>query len=689
MKKHIFLLAIGTDELPPKILKKLGQDLLNHVILEFKKNNISILTAKWFASPRHLAVKIEILISTQDLSSIQNDNYNNNKSSNHKTNQINLYEKIDYHSKQLNISYKQNSTQNQNINEANFKNLLLTIINHSLVKLTNYKTMRWGTVYTPFIRPVHTITILLDSYLISGNFFKINVNRIIYGHRYIKNNKITLNHANDYPDIIEKKGYIIVDYNIRKNIIQTQIQKQASNLGGVINIQDETFLEEITASIEWPIILSGKFDKRFLKLPLEVIQHIMQENQKYFPVYSITNGILLPCFIFIINTITDNYKKIINGHENIIKTRFTDAEFFLNNDNQYRLEEYIPKLNLISFHNKLGNIRDKVNRIQKLSEWIANQINEDSSQAKRAGYLCKCDLASDMVREFPNLQGIIGMHYARRDKELETVALAQKEHYQPKHVTDTIPTQHISCIVSIADKIDTISGIFSIEKFPTKNRDPFALKRSAVGIFNIIIQNKLSLNLTNLIHKSIKLYSPTLTDITSIKNNIHQFMYNRLHSFYLSKGYRSDIIKSILNNKLIDISDYASQIKTIENFRKSKKQEYIQLHVIYKRITNILKTQNILFNNKSIQQSLLKTSEEKQLYSQIIKSTQELKSLLKQKQYNNALTKIEALSHSTHKFLDNVIVIDNNQHIKTNRLILLNTLRNLIIKVINLSVLQI
>lgn len=693
MKKHIFLVAIGTDELPPNILKKLGADFYTHILRELKKNNISVLTAKWFAAPRHLAVKTEILISEQNLLSIQNDNLNNNQNNtkfyNYKTNIINLHTSTNYNDKQLNKLYKNNINQEKNTNAQNFKNLLLITIDQSLNKLTNFKTMRWGTVRTPFIRPVNTITILVDSYLISGIFFNINVGRILYGHRYIKNNKITLNHANDYPDVLINKGYIIVDYNVRKNIIRTEIEKQASYLGGIVDIRDEKFLEEIASSIEWPVVLFGKFDKKFLKIPSEITKHIMQKSQKYFPVYNIIDGILLPYFIFVINTITNNYNKIIIGHENIIKARFTDAEFFLKNDNQSRLEENIFKLNSILFHKKLGSLRDKVTRIEKLSEWIANQINEDVLQAKRAGYLCKCDLASDMVREFPDLQGTIGMYYAHRDKESETVALAQKEHYQPKHITDVIPTKRISCIVSIADKIDTICGIFGSEKFPTNNRDPFALKRSAIGVLNIIIQKKMSLNLTNLINEAIKLYQSNFTDIVSVKNNIYQFIYNRLYSLYLSKGYRSDIIKSVLpTNQITDILTYEPRIKAIDNFYKFKKNEYIRLQLMYKRITNILKKQNIASNNENIQEFLLKTSEEKQLYSQIINSKQKLTLLLEKKSYNDSLIEIEHLSYSVNNFLNNVTVIDNDQHIKINRLILLNILKNLILKVINISILH-
>lgn len=692
MIEHTFLIEIGTDELPPKILKKLSQDLSAHIVYEFNQNNIHCNNTKWFAAPRHLATKTKIKISENSPWSMQNHNFynpiHNTTLTSFNNNKDNLHIATNHNDKQPYQFCKNNLLQKQNENKKNFNDLLLSIVKQSLKKLINYKMMKWSNVHTPFIRPVHTVTILLDSQLITGHLFEINIDRILHGHRYIQHNKIIINHANDYPDILKTKGCILVDYDLRKNILQKNVEKCASNLGGVVDIRNEKFLEEITSLIEWPMVLSGKFDKKFLNLPPEVIIHIMQKNQKYFPVYNIIDGILLPCFIFVVNTITKNYKKIITGHENIIKARFTDAEFFLKNDNQHHLEEYIPKLNSILFHSKLGSMREKVDRITELSAWIANQINENVFQAKRAGYLCKCDLISDMVREFPELQGIIGMHYARRDGETEQVALAQKEHYQPKCVTDTVPKERISCIVSISDKIDTISGIFGIEKFPTHNKDPFALKRSAIGILNIISQQKLSLNLTNLIHKSVKLYGTYFTNKISVINNIHNFMYNRLCSYYLSQGYKLNIIKSVININLANIIAYEKQIKAIDNFCKLKPQEYNQLHLIYKRISNILKKQNTLFDNKNIQNSLLNNPKEIELFLKTINKEKEITLLCEKNQYQDALIKLTLLSSSIHIFLDNVIIMDNNEQIRINRLILLNKLKKLILKVINIPILE-
>lgn len=693
MKMYDFLIEIGTDELPPKILKKLGIDFSNHIQNELKRNHIYYYnnTVQWFAAPRHLAVKVKI-------KGISNNNYNNDY--NHtKQHNILLHPNINLNNITTSIHDKtqkkypineNNLLSKKYIYDKNLKNLLLQTVNNSLKKLMNYKMMRWNNIQTPFIRPVKSIIILLNSCLIKSRFFEIKTNRISYGHRYIKKNKIIINHANEYPDILIKKGHIIIDYNERKRVIQTEIKKQAAKLGGIIDIKDNNFLEQITSSIEWPIILFGRFNKRFLSLPTEVIIHIMQEHQGYFPVYNIKNGILLPCFIFVINTIANNYKHIITGHENVLQTRFIDAEFFLKNDNKYRLEDNIPKLDSILFHNKLGSLRNKVERITELSGWIAEQINENISLAKRASYLCKCDLVTDMVLEFPKIQGIIGMYYAHRDKESEIVAIAQKEHYQPQYINDQIPTEQISCIVSIADKIDTISGIFGTEEIPTSSRDPFALKRAASGILKIIIQKKLSINLTELIDKSIRLYKSNFVHTNTIKKNIENFMHKRLYSYYYKHGYRSDIIKSVLKNQYKYIIDYTIQIHAIHNFCISHQKEYIKLHSVYKRTSNILKIQNTFVPNYiKIQSSLLIEPEEQQLFKKIVNINKKIKLLSIKKNYDIILLEIINLSNSINNFLNTVIIMDKNNDIQINRLLLIHTAQLLISKVIDLPMLHI
>lgn len=687
-----FLVEIGTDELPPKILKQLGIDFSIYIGNVFQYNNIHCKIIQWFAAPRHLAVTAKISVMKKDIlvkSDYQDCHcfYKPNHISNYTINNTDNCESIVNNNH--NQIYQNNSLIKNCLYSEHFKLLLLKIVNDALAKLIHYKMMRWGEVKTPFIRPVNTVIILLNSCLITGRLFDIDINRISYGHRYIKNNKIVIKHAKDYPDLLKTKGHIIVDYDMRKKTIQIAIQKQASKLGGVIDLKNDSFLiEEITALTEWPVILFGKFNKRFLSLPSEVILHIMREHQRYFPVYNVTNGILLPYFIFVVNTITQNYQQIIAGHENVLKTRFKDSEFFLKNDSQYRLEDYIPKLNSILFHRQLGSLHDKVCRIATLSGWMAAQLGMDITQTKRASYLCKCDLMTNMVLEFPKLQGVIGMYYARRDQESEIVSIALKEHYQPKYITDPIPIQLISCIISIADKIDTISGIIGIKEIPTSSRDPFALKRAASGIINIIIQKKLLIDLTQLIYKSVELHKFNLNQFDIIINTIQNFINKCLFSFYCSQGYRSDIVNSIFNMNYNNIIDCSSRIHATHNFCIFKKKEYLQLYLLYKRIVNILKKQNLSYSNTKIHSSLFKKSEEKVLFIQIMDLNKRIKLLFTSQLYDTALLAISDISGAIIDFLNNVTVLDKNQDIRINRLLLLKSTKLLILKVIDFSIIH-
>ncbi|WP_331828513.1 glycine--tRNA ligase subunit beta [Candidatus Blochmannia sp. SNP] len=693
MKKYTFLVEIGTESLPSKLLKKLGKDFFNQIINGLKKNNFVCDKINWFASACRLAVKASIRIkgdlhhNTISINQIDDDNI------------CNRYIKDVYNQKKLITSKMniQNSIQTNNYQKIlqcddnvvvhkNYEYLFCKIISIALEKLNNYAMMRWGDIEIPFVRPVRTMIVLLDTYLIRGCFFGIKTDRVLHGNRCMQDDKIILEHADYYPDILTKNGWVIADYIVRKNIIRSAVEKEAEKLGGVIDFQDDSLLEEVTSLVEWPVILSGRFDEKFLALPHEVIVHIMRYDQRYFPVYNFINGMLLPYFIFVANTISNNYEPIIIGHENVITPRLMDAEFFLRNDNKCRLEDYIPKLNSVLFHRKLGTLRDKSWRIEELSGWIANQIDADIQQTKRAGYLCKCDLMSNMVFEFPSTQGIIGMYYARRDGESEEIAVAQKEHYQPRFSEDTLPTTYVSCVVSIADKIDTISGIFGIEEFPKGNRDPFALKRSAIGILRILIYKKLPLNLLSLIQKSVELYGEQLTNV-SVINDIHNFMYNRLFSWYSARGYRSDIIKAVLNVETSSIVDIDARIEAVSYFCTSKKEESVKLNLIYKRISNILSRKQTSYND-DVKFCLFKIPEEMHFAMQVIAIEKKLQELCARHSYYDALVVMITIFSAINVFFDNVMIMDKNEHIQINRLTLLNKVKNLFLKVADVSLLH-
>ncbi|URJ23954.1 glycine--tRNA ligase subunit beta [Blochmannia endosymbiont of Camponotus sp.] len=696
MKVCTFLVEIGTESLPSKILKKLGKDFFYQIISGFKKNNFVYDKVNWFASSCRLAVKANLIIKSdsnntniecvdQSDTSDTYDKYINNTDTqiNHIVNNMNVRSDVCANNFQKILECDRNIGIHKNL-----KYLLCKIISSALEKLSNYEMMRWSDIDVPFIRPVRTVTMLLDTYLIPGCFFGIKTDRVLYGNRCMEDDKITLEHADHYPDVLIKNGWVIADYDTRKNTICAEIEKEARKLGGVVDVQDaNSLLEEVTSLVEWPVILSGQFNNKFLVLPREVILHIMRYDQKYFPVYNVIDGVLLPYFIFVSNTISDNYKKIINGHENVIIPRLMDAEFFLMQDNTCRLEDYIPKLNSVLFHRRLGTLRDKSWRIEELSGWIAEKIGIDIKQTRRAGYLCKCDLMSNMVFEFPSTQGTIGMYYARRDGESEEIALAQKEHYKPRFSKDKLPTTHISCAVSIADKMDTISGIFSVKELPKGNRDPFALKRSAIGILRILIYKKLPINLFDLIQKSVKLYGSQLMNTTVI-NDIHNFMYNRLFSWYHSRGYKLDVIKSVLNVKSGNVVDIDARIQAVTDFFGLQKEENVKLNLIYKRISNILLKNKISYN-EDVQYFLLKIPEEICLAMEVISIEKRLQVLCADYRYYDALTVVITITSAVNAFFDNVMIMDENENVRINRLTLLNKVRNLFLKVADISLLNV
>lgn len=685
MQKYIFLVEIGTEELPSKILKRLGCDFANYISNEFKKNDdINCIDIDWFVSPRHLAVKSKIRISNVDIiASIKELDKCNIQNVLRMTGVSNNQNEI------LDFDTKEKYRYVKHIDQSNsVHHLLCGIVNSALEKLKNYEMMRWGGVEAFFIRPVRNVTILLDTYLIRGCFFGVNTNRILYGHQLIQNNKIVINHANDYPSILLEKGQVIVDYNKRKEIIYLGVKEEAKKFGGFVNMENSSLLDEVTSLVEWPVVLSGKFDEKFLDLPSEVIHYIMQHDYKYFPVYNAIDGILLPCFIFVANVFTNNYKQIIIDYENVIKPRLMDAEFFFKKDDQYTLEDYISKLDSVLFHRELGSLRDKSNRISELSGWIAAKIGEDIEQAKRAGYLCKCDLVSSMVFEFPIVQGIIGMYYARRDGESEQIALAQKEHYNPRFVTDILPTTRISCAVALADRIDTISGMFGIKEFPKGDRDPFALKRSAFGILRILIQKKISLNLFDLIEESIKLYQSKLTNMAVIRD-IRLFMYKRLYLWYSAQNFKRDIIRSVLAVGYYDVLNVDMRMHAVSAFSAlHRKDNILKLYFIYKRISSIIMDKQMLFC-EDFKNRLLEIPAEVRLASQFFLVEEKINVFLKSDEYYKALLLLVTMVDPVQIFFDKVIVIAENKEVRKNRLILLNKIKNLFLRIMDISLLQV
>lgn len=560
--------------------------------------------------------------------------------------------------------------------------LLCGIVNNALDKLPNSKMMRWGDKDIEFIRPVHTVTLMLDNNVIQGTVLGIASDRILRGHRFMGEREISLDHADQYPQVLLEHGYVIANYHQRKEMIRRDAEAAARRIGGIADLND-SLLEEVTSLVEWPVVLTACFEEKFLAVPEEALVYTIKSDQKCFPVYN-NGGNLLPNFIFVANIESKDPQQIITGNEKVMRPRLADAEFFFNIDRKYRLEDRLPHLNTVLFQKQLGTLRDKSDRIKSLAAWIASKIGANTKQAARAGLLSKCDLMTNMVFEFTNTQGIMGMHYARHDGEPEAVALAQKEQYQPRFSGDALPTTPVSYAVAIADKIDTLAGLFGIGQYPKGDKDPFALRRAAIGVLHIIVEKQLPLDLKTLTEEAVRLYDKKLTN-SSVVCDVINFMLGRFRAWYQEQGHSVDTIQAILAQRPTRPVDFNARVHAVSYFRTL--ESAASLVVINKRVLNILaKSDDPVYQD--LQESLLKNPAEINLATHLVVLREKLQPLFEAGNYKNALVEMVTLCKPVNAFFDNVKVMVDNRDVRINRLTLLDQLRKLFLQVADISLLQ-
>jgi glycyl-tRNA synthetase beta chain len=541
--------------------------------------------------------------------------------------------------------------------------------------------MRWGSAKTQFIRPVHTLTLLYGSKVIIGETLGIFSDNKITGHRFHHNGLVTINHANDYQASL-KKAFVIADYDERQQLIFEQINKAAASINGKALIDTE-LLEEVTGLVEWPVTLVGSFDKSFLDIPAEPLIYSMKDHQKYFPVLG-EDGQLINKFIFVANIESKDPQQVVFGNEKVIRPRLADAEFFFNTDKKHSLESRLMKLESVLFQKQLGSLKEKSERIAQLSEFIAVELNENKDDAYRAGLLSKTDLLTDMVLEFPQVQGTMGKYYARNDGESEAIAQALEDQYRPRYAGDDLPDGQIGCAVAIADKVDSLVGIFGINQAPKGDKDPFALRRAAIGLIRIIIEKDLNLDIAILVNESIKLFSDKLINKNTAENVI-DFVMGRFRAYYQEKKFNIDIIQAVLAKKPTAPLDFDKRIKAVSYFRDLVEAE--ALAAANKRVGNILAKFDgelyEIFNDELAEEgaeTLLAT-----VYSDINNT---IIPLLAEQDYQAALTELAKLKAPIDNFFDNVMVMSDDEAVKINRLTLLNQIRNSFLAIADISVLQ-
>ncbi|MFQ1049026.1 glycine--tRNA ligase subunit beta [Avibacterium paragallinarum] len=718
-----FLAEIGTEELPPKALKKLAVAFKDNVEQELNQAGLAFDKVEWFATPRRLAVKVLGLAEAQPSKEVEKRGPAVTAAFDAEGKPTKAAEGwargcgISVDQAERLVTDKGEWLVHRAVIEGQpTKNLLLGIISNALAKLPIPKTMRWGDKSEQFVRPVHTVTLLFGDELIEGEILGVASGKTIRGHRFLGEQEFSIDNADQYPDILEQKGSVIADFERRKAIILENSQQKATALGGVADIE-ESLLDEVTALVEFPNVLTAKFEERFLAVPAEALVYTMKGDQKYFPIYD-KNGKLLPHFIFVSNINPQDPTAIIEGNEKVVRPRLTDAEFFFKTDLKQRLEDNLPRLKTVLFQQQLGTLFDKTERIEKLSGEIAAQIGADVAKAERAGLLSKCDLMTNMVFEFTDTQGVMGMHYARHDGEDEEVAVALNEQYMPRFAGDELPHSLVACAVALADKLDTLTGIFGIGQHPKGDKDPFALRRAALGVLRIIVEKKLPLDIQDLVDKSVqiyidqrdnyfkdelKLHKDNENDLIILKEqqnrllamgfpfsnknvvkDVVDFMLGRFRAWYQEEGIAVDVIQAVLARRPTRPADFDARVRAVAHFRTLDAAE--ALAAANKRVSNILAKAEGEIGEIHLDRCV--EPEEKALAESVLALQSEVQPLIAKGDYVAVLDKLANLRQPVDNFFEKVMVNAEDPQLRQNRLAILKTLQGLFLQVADISLLQ-
>ncbi|EGR3957437.1 glycine--tRNA ligase subunit beta [Vibrio cholerae] len=688
-----FLIELGTEELPPKQLRTLAEAFAANFAAELAAADIAHEGVTWFATPRRLALKVANLAESQPDRVVEKRGPAVNVAFDAdgkptkaaegwaRGNGITVEQ-----AERLVTDKGEWLLFKEQVQGQQTASVVVDMAAKALANLPIAKPMRWGDKETQFIRPVKTLTILFGSELIQGEILGVASARTLRGHRFMGEPEFTIESAEQYPAILEERGKVIADYATRKAMIIEGSQQAAKQLGGIADLED-ALVEEVTSLVEWPVVMTAKFEEKFLKVPAEALVYTMKGDQKYFPVYSHkmgdANKKLLPNFIFVSNIESKEPRHIVEGNEKVVRPRLADAEFFFNTDRKRPLVDRLSLLENAIFQQQLGTIKDKTNRITELAGYIAEQIGADVEKSKRAGLLAKCDLMTSMVFEFTDTQGVMGMHYARHDGEAEEVAVALNEQYMPRFAGDELPSRGVSAAVAMADKLDTIVGIFGIGQAP-KGSDPFALRRASLGVLRILVEYGYQLDLVDLIAKAKSLFGNRLTN-ANVEQEVIEFMLGRFPTWYQDAGFSIDIIQAVLARNPTKPADFDQRVKAVSHFRALEEAE--ALAAANKRVGNILAKYDGELGEE-IDLALLQEDAEKALAEAVEIMAEALEPAFATGNYQEALSKLAGLRAPVDAFFDNVMVMADDEALKKNRLTLLNKLRNLFLQIADISLLQ-
>ncbi|MFB4391186.1 MULTISPECIES: glycine--tRNA ligase subunit beta [unclassified Pseudomonas] len=683
MSAQDFLVELGTEELPPKALATLGDAFLAGIEKGLQAAGLNYTGKSVYAAPRRLAVLIRQLDVQQPDRSINIDGPPLQAAFNAegqptqaalgfaKKCGVELSE-IDQSGAKLRFS--------QHIPGKATASLLPTIVEDSLNDLPIPKRMRWAASREEFVRPTQWLVMLLGEQVVDCTLLSQKAGRQSRGHRFHAPQNITISAPANYVEDL-RKAYVLADFAERRELIAKRTAELAMQQEGTA-IVPPALLDEVTALVEWPVPLVCSFEERFLEVPQEALITTMQDNQKYFCLLD-SEGKLLPRFITVANVESRDPQQIVQGNEKVVRPRLTDAEFFFKQDKKQPLESFNERLKNVVFQAQLGTVFDKAERVSKLAAFIAPRIGGNAERAARAGLLSKCDLATEMVGEFPEMQGIAGYYYALNDGEPQDVALALNEQYMPRGAGAELPETLTGAAVAVADKLDTLVGIFGIGMLPTGSKDPYALRRAALGVLRILIEKQLDLDLNEAVDFAVKQYGAKVKT-AGLAEQVLEFVFDRLRARYEDEGVDVATYLSVRALKPGSALDFDQRVQAVQAFRKLPEAE--ALAAVNKRVSNLLsKAEGAI--SEQVEPKYFDNANEFSLYSAIQQADQAVQPMAAARQYSESLARLAALRDPVDAFFEAVMVNAEDAKVRANRYALLSRLRGLFLGVADISLL--
>ena len=690
MNTRDLLIEIGTEELPPKALANLSAALELSLTEQLRALQLSFGNVQRFASPRRLAVLVEALNEAQQdqektrLGPAVQAAFDDTgaptpaalgfaKSCGVEVDQLSRTEKDGVEKLSFSVNEKGRTTQA----------LVPTLIETALNRLPIPKRMRWGASRIEFVRPLHWAVVLFGEETIETDILGVRSGHCTRGHRFHNNQDLPLVQPSEYESVLNAQGRVIASFDKRRDLIREQVEQQA-RMHESVAIIDEALLDEVTSLVEFPVALTGSFDEAFLAVPQEALILAMKSHQKCFHLAD-AEGRLLPKFVAISNLESEDPQQVITGNERVIRPRLADAQFFFDTDREKPLITRKDSLGSLVFQDRLGTVLDKCERVSQLSRQIAEQVSANPAHCMRAAELSKCDLVTSMVGEFADLQGLMGSYYAANDGEAPEVAQAIHEQYQPRFAGDDLPASETGAILAVADKLDTMVGLFGIGQPPTGSKDPFALRRSAIGILRILVEKPLELDLKWLIKASVESFADDLL-LADTGDKVFEFILERFRAWYLDEGISSEEFQSVFALRPSRPIDFHRRVQAVHAF--ALRPEAQSLAAANKRVANILSKQYSPAVQPALSESLLQESAEKALYAAIIDKESEVVPYVKQGDYQKGLTLLAELKPAIDGFFDEVLVMAEDEAVRDNRLALLAKLQLLFLNLADISYLS-